>query len=56
MLAERISTMPVTDPQTAANPALIHKLLSVQEVIRLQDGLDEHMVPPTPGYGIQKKI
>jgi|OpeIllAssembly_1097287.scaffolds.fasta_scaffold13843_1 hypothetical protein len=56
MLAERISTMPVTDPQTAANPALSHKLLSVQEVIRLQDGLDEHMVPPTPGYGIQKKI
>jgi hypothetical protein len=36
MLAERISTMPMTDLQTAANPALCHKLPSGQEITGLQ--------------------
>jgi hypothetical protein len=54
MLAEHISPMPVTDPQTAANPALCHKLLFGQEIAGLQAGLGEHTPPDPRGRSTKK--
>jgi hypothetical protein len=53
-LAERISTMPMTDPQSAANPTLFHKLLFGQEIAGLQAGLGEHTPPDPRGRSTKK--